>query len=57
MKQSVSRMMMIQFIIDYHFNELGWGDLDESECYVINQLSNKSTKQLTLIYNQHLNSN
>jgi hypothetical protein len=57
MKQNVSRPEMIQFIIDYHFNELGWGDLDESECYVINQLSNKSTKQLTLIYNQHLNSN
>jgi hypothetical protein len=56
MKQSASRSEMIQYIIDYHFNELGWGDLDESECYVLNMLTRKSTRQLTQMYNQHLNS-
>ena len=56
MKQSASRSEMIQYIIDYHFNELGWGDLDESKCYVLNMLSRKSTRQLTQMYNQHLNS-
>lgn len=55
MKQSAMRMMMIQFIIDYHFNELGWVDLDESECYALNQLTNKSTKQLKQLYTQYLN--
>jgi hypothetical protein len=56
MKQSVSRTEMIQYIIDYHYNELGWGDLEESDVYVLYMLSLKSTEQLTQMYNQHLNS-
>jgi hypothetical protein len=56
MKQSELRSMMIQYIIDYHFNELGWGDLGESDVYVLYMLSLKSTEQLTQMYNQHLNS-
>jgi hypothetical protein len=56
MKQSVSRTEMIQYIIDYHFIELGWGDLEESDVYVLYMLSLKSTEQLTQMYNQHLNS-
>jgi hypothetical protein len=54
MKQSAMRMMMIQFIIDYHFNELGWIDLEESECHALNMLSRKPTKELTQLYNQYL---
>ena len=56
MKQSASRSEMIQYIIDYHFNELGLGALDEREFYVLNMLSIKSTRQLTQMYNQHLTS-
>jgi hypothetical protein len=56
MKQPVSREEMIQYIIDYHFNELGWGDFEESDVQALYMLSLKSTEQLTQMYNQHLNS-
>ena len=56
MKQPVSREEMIQYIIDYHFNELGWVDFEESDVQALYMLSLKSTEQLTQMYNQHLNS-
>jgi hypothetical protein len=52
MKQSASREEMIQFIIEFYYNDLGWVDLEESECYALNMLSNKSTKQLKQLFTQ-----
>ena len=52
MKQSAMRMMMIQFIIEYHFHELGWVDLEESECYALNQLTKKSNSELKQLFTQ-----
>jgi hypothetical protein len=44
--------MMIQFIIDYYFNDLGWVDLEESECNALNKLTKKSNSELKQLYTQ-----
>lgn len=55
MKQPATRSEMIEYIINYHFDELGWVDLVESDTLALYMLSLKSTEQLTEMYNQHLN--
>jgi hypothetical protein len=52
MRKNVSRAEMIQYIIEFYYNDLGWVDLDESECNALNGLTKKSNSELKQLFTQ-----